>query len=196
MVGNEAGFDGLAQTCFIGEHHPGGVSAADFTGNVILVGNEIQPSSQKAPGGGFLLPCPGFQDVPAQAECLGFPGQSGHEFFLGQGESHVQGKGGFHNLLSLAGIGQKPVLFLNAIHHPFFPIFGAQGVSGFVGHPLDGGGAFGITTGGFTAWEMEIDASFVLGNQNTDAQFRLSLAHVALARCKYGSVHGMSSLFK
>ena len=71
LLQNQAGFDGLAQAHFVGQHHPWRIARRDFRGDVKLVGNQIGAPAAQAQHGGALYVGQTLKGVLAQVEPLG-----------------------------------------------------------------------------------------------------------------------------
>ena len=85
-MNHQAGFDGLAQTHFVGQQYARGDTVSHFTGDVQLVGNRLGARAAQAPEGRLQQAAVVFQAVVAQGE----PGQrvdlAGEQAVAGQAE--------------------------------------------------------------------------------------------------------------
>jgi hypothetical protein len=84
---DQAGFDRLAETDFVGQQDAGGRPSRHFRRDVQLVGNEFNPASNKTAHFGFSTPVLLFQGGGAEIEHVGRVQLTGEQTFFGFAEA-------------------------------------------------------------------------------------------------------------
>ncbi len=190
-VKDEAGFNGLSQSDFVGEEKPGRESPGGFRGDGDLVWNEIDAGTREAPGGRAANATIMLQGLGPEVKGTEVVALTGEEALFRLEETQGVEEMLLRNLVFPGVVYVKPIPVLNPFNGERFARLVLDPVTLLEVDADQGSGGEDILAHFFSSREANLDPVTLRGDDEAQAEFRLGCTGPSLTG--EGVLHGRES---
>jgi len=185
-VQDKGGLDGLAQTGFVGEEHPGIRTGGDGVGHIELVRDQIDAAAEESAQGGTAIVVAVAQGAVAQ-QVFGVAVDIEVEQAVARS---IKADGIGEHLLARAdrftAVAQQAVMLFGGEDDKGAPVAEGDGIAGAEDHAAQRGRCDGETAGAAAGGEINGDHAAVGSSDRSQPQFGLHLTDPALTDLEHG----------